>query len=543
MQQKTLSVICQIDQHIKSLEYLEAKNLLLQHFHELKKNHRRELPEMCLRLDLYEQAFNLLKKDDFNLALIHGKENILRKAHELALIAYHFQFYGAYHLAENFYLHIEQSLSDDLKKELYTKAPPLLRQRIYCYLAQYDYSKAEKTLLQQASLLHDPQKASQKLSWNESLYQLLKAHILAGQKKYQQAMQQVSFAMEEAEHPLADMLKNYTLSLVALLNDDGEKAYSFAQAATKNSFEKSHIKRDMAAIIRQYALAFLSSTHLYDQSARNHVWGLLSHSYQAQITSSAQPSVCIAFFFILQQFPEKYTLLPSVKNALLFHPIGSPYSSMLGHPFQSKVVFSYPTKKLLSPNEDDVFLWESPFTLIKPFSYKSDALHPTFYVIDLKAELYLRPGKAPRKINVEQAQLIRALMGAGPFPLSQWFLMDLLYQTPTERIVADQERLRKILPTLQELGLRVVKEQRMVQLLGVEEHHVVIIPSFSEATGNYFFMKRKQQMFSRKDVEETFQCNDDKALRLIQEWRSAGVIHNLEEFKYEFVSSPIYSRS
>ncbi len=531
MSEKNLSLFEKIESLIRHGKIQLAKNELA-----LFSKSKKLLPLERVRLALFHmrlgQAFKAIHCINKELAPDQFGSASVEELCEQAVLAHLLNQMGAQNYARRLLRTIEESTAAR-KITLGATLPDIDRFLGNIYFGAYDYPNALPYYQRALAQVGNPD------SYRYKLAQIGVADVLEGMGNTQEAIDMVT----DISTRTGD---NQKLLMAICLQARGEYYFRRGEA---DDFQKARKDFDEASIL------FDEKTDTKDFAFLNKWSGLLrlqegqeqkaqeelKKSLEILQTSKNRPTTYLEVFYWLEQIASYQAPLAD-KIALRCHPLPCPFCNLSGKwdergkVLSNKWIAQLFTKLKEAPEFDCWFIDQNDITQKNygHFHHKEKS-SLKMELVDLVAGLYYSKDGSLYIFSENQTKALLSIVGSGSLGVSQWSLIDSIYDQNFYDPISGIERINKTIEQLRKHGFEISRKDNQYFFENTNEF-CLLLPKDLQFKGIIEHLKITSQNFKRKDLEEIYKIKKATANTWIVEWEEKDLIEKSGVGKSSFYS-------
>jgi len=246
-------------------------------------------------------------------------------------------------------------------------------------------------------------------------------------------------------------------------------------------------------------------------------------------TSKNRPTTYLEVFYWLEQIPSYHAPLTD-KLALRCYPLSCPFSNLAGKWDEHGKVLSNSWiaqlfYKLNVSDTNNCWLIDSQNITEKSYKHfyheEKKLLENEF--IDLLAGLYFTKDEGLYIFSENQTKALLTIIGSGSLGVSQWALIDSIYDQNFYDPISGIERINKTIEQLRKHGFEITRKDNQYFFENTA-NITLLIPKDLHFKGILEHLKITLKTFKRKDLEEIYKIKKATANTWIVEWEEKNLI-------------------
>lgn len=244
-------------------------------------------------------------------------------------------------------------------------------------------------------------------------------------------------------------------------------------------------------------------------------------------TSKNRPTTYLEVYYWLEKISD-YQASLNDRIALRCYPLPCPFCNLAGKiDLRGEVrtntwIAELFNKTAKHSEEDSWFITQDELSFINYASYyKTHKEHKN--VVDLVAGLFYPADGELYIFSENQAKALLAIVGAGSLGISQWSLIDSIYNQNFYDPISGIERINKTIEQLRKHGFKIERKDNQYFFEGIE-NFTILLPRDLQIKGILEHLKIHHKSFKRKDLEEIYQIKKATANTWIVEWEEKRLI-------------------
>lgn len=256
-------------------------------------------------------------------------------------------------------------------------------------------------------------------------------------------------------------------------------------------------------------------------------------------TSKNRPTTYLEVFYWLEKISD-YKAPLGDQVALRCYPLPCPFCNLAGKidprgDVRSNAWISQLFNKLGQQTHFDSWLIQQETITEKSYSTLYKENQSPAPLVDLVAGLFHSAEGELYIFSENQAKALLSIIGAGSLGISQWSLIDSIYDQNFYDPISGIERINKTIEQLRKHGFIITRKDNQY-FFEDEKKFSILLPKDLQFKGIIEHLKVKHQTFKRKDLEDIYKIKKATANTWIVEWEEKKIISKSGVGKSSFYS-------